>query len=107
MITIRVYTPRNPLLIIDGFSVRVEGTASHLMGLIDSLLTGSHYIEAAELVAEPILLRALRRVREGSLPPEYLLVIMPCGTVNPVTPDGDFALPWPGGFFEWRAAELF
>ena len=107
MATIRVYTSRNPLLTIDGCSIEVDGKAPHLMEVIDSLLTGSHYIEAAELVAEPILLRALRRVREGSLPPDNLLVIMPCGKIYPVTPDGVFALPWPGGFFEWRAAELF
>lgn len=77
-----------------------------------------------ETHSEHLILRILRRVREttaGTLPPgmppvrpEDVSVVYvqpgPNGSEIielPVTPDGDFDRPWPGGFFAERAAELF
>lgn len=77
-----------------------------------------------ETHSEHLMLRLLRRVREtteGELPagapkisPEDLSVLYVSnedGTMKitelPVTPDGDFARPWPKGFFEERSDELF
>jgi predicted ATPase len=77
-----------------------------------------------ETHSEHLILRLLRRVRElneGNLQPgdpevrpEDLSILYvtsrPEGleiTELPVTEDGDFAKPWPKGFFEERAAELF
>lgn len=76
-----------------------------------------------ETHSEHLILRVLRRVREtteGKLPiggtpvrPEDVSVVFveptPQGSVIrqlPVTPDGDFAVPWPGGFFAERLADL-
>ena len=77
-----------------------------------------------ETHSEHLILRLLRRVRERSdgnlqpgapeISPEDLSILhvtsRPEGleiTELPVTEDGDFAKPWPKGFFEERAAELF
>lgn len=55
---------------------------------------------------EAVLLRILRRVREKAINPDDINFSVN-GMVIEITPDGDFAEPIPGGFFEWRAAELF
>jgi len=76
-----------------------------------------------ETHSEHLILRILRRVREtaeGRLPqgktpvrPEDLSVLFIQAGSNgsevvelPVTPDGDFGRPWPGGFFAERFQEL-
>jgi hypothetical protein len=76
-----------------------------------------------ETHSEHLILRLLRRVREtteGKLPagatpvrPEDMSVLFvestPQGSVVrqlPVTPDGDFGAPWPGGFFAERFQDL-
>jgi hypothetical protein len=76
-----------------------------------------------ETHSEHLILRILRRVREtteGKLPPgatpikpEDISVLFVEPTAKgsvirhlPVTPDGDFAVPWPGGFFAERLADL-
>ena len=76
-----------------------------------------------ETHSEHLILRLLRRVREttdGRLPagmppvrPEDVSVLYVQPGENgaeviemPVTPDGDFARPWPGGFFAERLEEL-
>ncbi|BDU71556.1 AAA family ATPase [Mesoterricola silvestris] len=77
-----------------------------------------------ETHSEHLLLRILRRIREttsGSLPdglvpirPEDVSVLFvekaeggAVVTPIPITHDGDFAVPWPHGFFPERAQELF
>jgi hypothetical protein len=62
--------------------------------------------------AEAVLLRLLRRVREGVLPADCLDILAEDPSTGelvpmPVSPDGDFSRPFPGGFYEWRSAELF
>lgn len=74
-----------------------------------------------ETHSEHLILRLLRRVRESQenseclgLAPDQIsityLIPSPEGVVVKrldVTPDGDFAQNWPGGFFDERDAELF
>ncbi|MDP1589594.1 MAG: AAA family ATPase, partial [Prosthecobacter sp.] len=77
-----------------------------------------------ETHSEHLILRVLRRIRETSdqtLPPDKqpirpedvaVLYVQPGENGSevvelPVTPDGDFAVPWPGGFFAERTRELF
>lgn len=74
-------------------------------------------LHCGEIYGEIILLRILLRVREGVISPDQLefhFVIEEATAgrdetsfIIPITPDGDFALPFPGGFFSWRDAELF
>ena len=76
-----------------------------------------------ETHSEHLILRVLRRVREtteGKLPagftpvrPEDVSVVFVDPTSQgsivrqlPVTPDGDFGAPWPGGFFAERFQDL-
>jgi hypothetical protein len=111
----------------------IEQPELHLHPALQAEL-GDVFIESAlgergntfllETHSEHLILRILRRVREtteGTLPegktpvrPEDVSVVYvqpgPNGSEvleMPVTPDGDFGRPWPGGFFAERAAELF
>ena len=74
--------------------------------LADFALIHGGYLEPSEWAAEAILLRVLRRVREGKVKPNQIKVTVD-GTVLGVTEDGDFNQPFPGGFYNWRADELF
>jgi predicted ATPase len=77
-----------------------------------------------ETHSEHLILRLLRRVREtteGTLEPDKcpirpsdmcVLYVQPGDNGSevielPVTDDGDFAVPWPNGFFGERSIELF
>lgn len=77
-----------------------------------------------ETHSEHLILRLLRRIRENTestskgtdQPMSPALIGVYClskrdGAVTideiPVTKDGDFAKPWPQGFFDERGAELF
>jgi len=85
-----------------------------------------------ETHSEHLILRILRRIREttageldewpeslrkacpnGILPKDVAVLYVQPGksgveVINmPITPNGDFSRPWPGGFFEERANELF
>lgn len=77
-----------------------------------------------ETHSEHLILRLLRRIREtteGELPdgkyaltPDQICVLyVEPGEQGskilqlPVAPDGDFRVPWPGGFFAERATEIF
>jgi hypothetical protein len=112
--------------------IAIEQPEIHLHPALQAEL-GDAFIESAmtrsnrfilETHSEHLILRILRRIRETSvgLLPEGLAPIRPedvavlfiepgeCGSIVlelPVTPDGDFARPWPGGFFAERGAELF
>jgi len=74
-----------------------------------------------ETHSEHLILRVLRRVRETTegkpiatpVRPEDVSVVFVEPTAQgavvrhlPVTPDGDFGAPWPGGFFAERLADL-
>ncbi len=115
-----------------GKIVAIEQPEIHLHPALQAEL-GDVFIESAlgerrntfllETHSEHLILRILRRVREtteGKLPagavpvrPEdvSVLFVEPTnqGSVMrelPVTPDGDFGAPWPGGFFAERFQDL-
>jgi hypothetical protein len=59
------------------------------------------------LIAEPFILRLLRRVREGSLLPKQIELYNPEMKLAHITKDGDLSYQWPNGFYTWRTDELF
>ena len=90
---------------------------------IESALGPRHNTFLLETHSEHLILRILRRVREttedklpaGTRPvrPEDVSVLFVEPTSQgsvvrqlPVTPDGDFGAPWPGGFFAERFQDL-
>ena len=111
--------------------IAIEQPELHLHPALQAEL-GDVFIESAlgenkntfliETHSEHLILRLLRRVREAAegvvgarpLRPEDICVlfVQPGKEGSevlhlPVTPNGDFDQPWPGGFFAERAAELF
>ena len=115
-----------------GKIIAIEQPEIHLHPALQSEL-GDVFIESAlgerkntfllETHSEHLILRILRRVREtteGKLPagttpvrPEDVSVVFVEPTSQgsvvrqlPVTPDGDFGAPWPGGFFAERFQDL-
>lgn len=112
--------------------IAIEQPEIHLHPALQAEL-GDLFIESAmtrgnrfvlETHSEHLILRIMRRIREttaGKLPEgmtglkkEDVAVLYversPEGSVireMPLTDDGDFAVPWPGGFFPERLAELF
>jgi hypothetical protein len=91
---------------------------------IQSALGGQQNTFLLETHSEHLILRILRRIREtseGELPVNLrpikpgdvaVLYVSPgkdgCKVVEiPINPDGEFAQPWPDGFFPERAKELF
>ncbi|MCX6927716.1 MAG: AAA family ATPase [Verrucomicrobia bacterium] len=116
----------------EGKIVAIEQPEIHLHPALQAEL-GDVFIESAlgerrntfllETHSEHLILRILRRVREtteGKLPvgtrpvrPEDVSVLFVEPTNQgsviqhlPVTPDGDFGAPWPGGFFAERFQDL-
>ncbi len=116
----------------EGKIVAIEQPEIHLHPALQAEL-GDLFIESAlserrntfllETHSEHLILRILRRVREtteGKLPagtrpirPEDVSVLFVEPTNQgsvvrelPVTPDGDFGAPWPGGFFAERFQDL-
>ena len=113
--------------------IAIEQPEIHLHPGLQAALADS-FIESAlgerkntfilETHSEHLILRILRRVREtteGKVPswpgipikPEDVSVLFVEPTAKgsvirhlPVTPDGDFGVPWPGGFFAERFQEL-
>lgn len=86
---------------------------------IESALGPNRNTLILETHSEHLMLRLLRRVREateGALPkikPEHISVLYVEPTSSgsvvkpmPVTSDGDFDVPWPGGFFTERFQDL-
>lgn len=113
--------------------IAVEQPELHLHPALQAKL-GDLFIESAmgpnqnqfvlETHSEHLILRVLRRIREscGDDPPQdrpairpedvCVLYIQPGENGSqiielPVTEDGDFARPWPNGFFDERSDELF
>jgi predicted ATPase len=116
----------------EGKIVAIEQPEIHLHPALQAEL-GDLFIESAlgmrkntfliETHSEHLILRILHRVRkttEGKLSageiavhPEDVTVVFVEPTAKgsvirhlPVTPDGDFAVPWPGGFFAERFQDL-
>jgi predicted ATPase len=115
-----------------GRLIAIEQPEIHIHPALQAEL-GDVFIESAlnqgntfliETHSEHLILRLLRRIREttegeleaGKVPlrPSDVCVLFVEPGENgsriielPVTPDGDFSVPWPGGFFMERADELF
>jgi hypothetical protein len=80
--------------------------------LIHRAMDEAWTVHVSTIFAEFLVLRLLRRVREGILPPDKLVLAVMHSPqqetlLMEVTEDGDIGTPWPGGFFFARAAELF
>ena len=116
---------RNKLIAIEQPEIHLHPALQAELGdlFIDSALgeNGNHFI--LETHSEHLILRLSRRVRETTegeldgkhgLTPSDICVLFVEPTDEgsrvielPVTDDGDFRVPWPGGFFAERSNELF
>ncbi|MDE2692337.1 MAG: DUF3696 domain-containing protein [Acidobacteriota bacterium] len=111
--------------------IAIEQPEIHLHPALQAEL-GDVFLESAlgeagnrfliETHSEHLMLRILRRIRETSdgeevgfpvKPEDVAVLYVEPGSEGaevvhiPITPDGDFAHPWPDGFFDEREEELF
>lgn len=96
---------------INGAPAALPTTPQVAMAVIDDLLkTGErHVMEVSPIVAEDLILRALRRVREKTLESDNLCIIYrdDADLRLKVSADGDLCEAWPGWFFGHRLDEMF
>lgn len=125
-VLVHAYGSKNKLIAIEQPEIHLHPALQAELGdlFIESALgeNGNQFI--LETHSEHLILRLLRRVRETTegeleegrrgLRPEQISVLFvePTGEGSrvielPVTADGDFCVPWPGGFFAERTKELF
>jgi len=106
-------------------SVKVRPGEAILMEFPEDRLGPLYQLELADLIiewsnehnvvfctqSEAIILRILRRIREGKLQPDQVDVWFADDNKEPIRlnidTDGEFVDQWPNGFFDWRAEELF
>jgi predicted ATP-dependent endonuclease of OLD family len=81
---------------------------------IDAAMGGSNVQFLIETHSESLMLRFLRRIREGTLNPESIQVLYVDQDSEgashihelPISPSGEFLAEWPNGFFDDRLEEL-
>jgi predicted ATP-dependent endonuclease of OLD family len=81
---------------------------------IDAAMGGSNVQFLIETHSESLMLRFLRRIREGTLNPESIQVLYidqdseGASHIHelPISPSGEFLAEWPHGFFDDRLEEL-
>jgi AAA domain, putative AbiEii toxin, Type IV TA system len=81
---------------------------------IGQALSGNRVQFLIETHSESLMLRLLRRVREGRIDASRIQVLyvdqLPAGNSEivelPILPSGEFARPWPHGFFDERLQEF-
>ena len=81
---------------------------------IDAAMGGSNVQFLIETHSESLMLRFLRRIREGTLNPESIQVLYidqdseGASHIHelPISPSGEFLAEWPHGFFDDRIEEL-
>ena len=125
-VLVHAYADKGRLVAIEQPEIHLHPALQAELGdvFIQSALGDQQNTFLLETHSEHLILRILRRVREtteGRLPPSLppirpedlsVLYVQPGDNgaeiiEMPVTPGGDFARPWPGGFFAERADELF
>jgi uncharacterized protein YllA (UPF0747 family) len=133
-VLINSFASTNQLIAIEQPEIHIHPRLQAELGdvFIESALGENKNTFLLETHSEHLILRILRRIREtteGEMDdwPEVLRKACPNGIRPedvavlyvepgedgakvielPVTPDGDFAKPWPGGFFAERDDELF
>jgi len=84
----------------------IESDLVAALVIADAALSMGGTLEPSDLVAEAIILRTLRRVREGRYKPEEVELVVDGKKIG-ITEDGDLTQPFPRGFYEWRTDELF
>lgn len=123
---VSAFAANNELVLVEQPELHIHPALQADLGdvFLDSALGAQQNTFILETHSEHLLLRILRRIRETSAgnlaeglipvhPDDVSVLFLEKGsdgtlvTQIPLTAEGDFAIPWPHGFFPERAQELF